>query len=285
MVQGQVAIIQSSDDMVVAPFLKWAGGKRWLLARIKDLIPNFKRYFEPFLGGGAVFFSLINRYKDEAYFLSDINKPLIDTYTQLRTNAKDVVQHLNAFRNSRTTYYRIRAQVQNDPVYEAARFIYLNKTCFNGLYRVNKSGIFNVPYGRNVNKDYFDEEFLIKVGATLREVRIEARDFEISLADTKEGDFVFLDPPYTVAHKNNGFVEYNEKIFSWDDQKRLAKCVKRLAENNVKFILTNAAHSNISELYSGIADKIEIERVSTMSGSISARRKVSEYVYTNCIGA
>lgn len=271
------------DYLKVGPFLRWAGGKRWLLPHIKNMIPEFSRYFEPFVGSGALFFYLYHQNKGKQYFISDINEGLINMYQQLKQNYRKVIRYLKDFKNTRKDYYKIRSHVVNDPIYDAARLMYLNKTCFNGLYRVNKRGIFNVPYGRHPRSELFNEKQLYKVSKILREVNIEISDFESALLDVKKGDFIFLDPPYTVAHRNNGFIEYNEKIFSWEDQQRLANRVRLIALKGARFILTNAAHERIRDLYDGVGTRVEIERVSTISGDIKNRRKINEYIYTNCI--
>lgn len=265
------------------PFLRWAGGKKWLLPKIKDIIPPFKRYYEPFLGGGAILFYLVGLNNNEEYFVSDINQQLVNAYNQLKYKTSKVLDVLRSLKNTPREYYKIRAMDNDDKLFSAARFIYLNKTCFNGLYRVNKRGFFNVPYGRNFKKDYFNEDVLLRISKILKKVKIKSIDFEEALINAEKDDFIFLDPPYTVAHKDNGFVEYNEKIFSWRDQQRLANCVEQLAKRKIKFILTNAVHGNIADLYDGIATKIEVERSSTISGITKNRKKISEYIYTNCI--
>lgn len=273
-----------SDEIFVEPFLKWVGGKRWLLHKYSDLFPSkFNRYIEPFLGSGAVFFHIYGNAIKKRYILSDLNTDLINTYKQVRDNCDSVIKYLKEFKNTKFDYYKVRSTLRNGKIFNAARFIYLNKTCFNGIYRVNQRGIFNVPYGRNENRKYFDENNLRKVNAVLRTANIQVRDFEKTISLAQRGDFIFLDPPYTVAHKNNGFLEYNEKIFSWEDQQRLALCIKTLKRNKVEFVLTNAAHESIDSLYRGFANKIEVERASTISGVTKNRSRISEYIYTNCV--
>jgi len=266
----------------VGPFLKWVGGKRWLLSKYSDLFPSkFNRYIEPFLGSGAVFFHIFRNTKKKC-ILSDLNNELINSYKQIRDNCELVIKYLKKFKNTKLEYYKVRSTLKDDDIFNAARFIYLNKTCFNGIYRVNQRGIFNVPHGGNENRKYFDEDNLRRVSVVLKIVNIQVRDFEKTISMAKKDDFVFLDPPYTVAHKNNGFLEYNEKIFSWEDQQRLALCLEKLARKKIKFILTNAAHESIDSLYGGFANRIEVERASTISGVTKKRNRISEYIYTNC---
>src|SRR5438309_7200092 len=212
----------NADARVVkgTPLLKWPGGKRNLLNSILPLVPaSFKRYYEPFLGGGALFFAL----EPQEAFLSDKNAELIHVYVQIRDNPDLVIRALRKLKNSKGNYYSIRSSNPRGDASRAARFIYLITLAFNGIYRVNLNGEFNVPYGYKKYLDPCDAERIRRASALLSKSVIHDQDFEEALAGADKGDLVYLDPPYTVAHGNNGFVKYNAKIFSWDDQLRLAR--------------------------------------------------------------
>ncbi len=263
----------------VLPFLKWAGGKRWLVNNVPDLFPeDFAGYYEPFLGSGAVFFRLNPR---EAV-LNDSNSDLIDAYIQIRDNWAAVFDALRSYhkKHSKDFYYRMRAYKPRLPHLRAARFIYLNRTCWNGLYRVNLTGEFNVPVGskKNVILDTDDFE---KVSACLNGVEIVCSDFESVIERSTVNDFLFVDPPYTVMHNNNGFIKYNEKIFSWDDQLRLKDALSRASDRGVKIMMTNAKHDSIIDLYNGFGELVGVDRDSMISGKKSSRGKYSEIIVKN----
>lgn len=256
------------------PFLKWAGSKRYLLKHIVGSLPqSFNTYREPFLGGGSLFFFL----KPELAVLSDTNEDLINTYAAIRDNASSVFNYISPLKSNKTTYYKIREKRSKGKFKRAAEFIYINKTCWNGLYRVNSKGIFNVPYGSPKNNYIADIDNLRECSKLLNKEAIELRmcDFEEALAETKQGDLVYLDPPYVTGHSNNGFVEYNEKIFSWSDQLRLAKVAMQLASIGAHVVVSNANHNQVLELYKGF-NKMQINRNSTLAGDINKRGKVSE---------
>lgn len=256
------------------PFLKWAGSKRYLLKYIVEVLPKkYNTYREPFLGGGSVFFLL----QPDAAVLSDTNVDLVNTYMAIRDNHNSVFNYIQPLKPNKKTYYQIRDNRSNGKYKRAAEFIYINKTCWNGLYRVNSKGIFNVPYGSPKNNYIADLENLKECSALLNKenVKLLVSDFEDALAGTKKDDLVFLDPPYVTGHSNNGFVEYNEKIFSWADQIRLAKVAKQLASIGAHVIVSNANHSQVLELYKGF-NKTQINRYSTLAGDINKRGQVSE---------
>ncbi|HEV7645564.1 MAG TPA: Dam family site-specific DNA-(adenine-N6)-methyltransferase [Pyrinomonadaceae bacterium] len=267
-------------DITPKPFIRWAGGKTWLHSRLNSFLPSkFNNYHEPFLGGGAIFFYL--RPANES-FLSDLNHELINTYKQIKKSVSAVILHLDKFRNIETEYYKLRSNVSADPFYNAAKFIFLNKTCYNGIYRVNTKGEFNVPYGHNSNVTIYDKFNLLAAKRALTNACIESKDFMTGLDKIEKNDLVFVDPPYTVAHNNNGFVEYNQKIFTWEDQERLANFINEVKIKKAKFILTNAVHDSVLNLYKGIGNYYELERHSTITSHINRRRKISEYLITNC---
>jgi len=201
------------DSKFFRPIFRWAGGKNWLLKDLQKFLPSsFNNYHEPFLGGGSIFFNMNSNNKA---FLSDCNSDLINAYSQTRDNLEELINLLKKFKNTKDEYYRIRGTQYSLPIEKAAQFIYLNRTCYNGIYRVNYKGEFNVPYGFKKYRKLFEFERFRKASELLKRAELLSYDFELSLENIKEGDFVFLDPPYTVSHIKNGFLKYNENIFSW----------------------------------------------------------------------
>lgn len=268
----------SKTNITVKPFLRWAGGKRWLLKEMQNFLPKdgFNQYHEPFLGGGSVFF----HFQQKPSYLSDINIDLINTYLAIKNNIEDVIKHLTIFKNTEEDYYRIRTQKFSDPSEKAAQFIYLNYTSFNGIYRVNLKGEYNVPYGKRKTIS-FNYENLRKAHEALQNTEIKSQDFWNALDDVKEGDLVFLDPPYTVTHNDNGFIKYNQKLFSLEQQYRLAEMIKEIRKRNAYYILTNAAHPKVKEIFSNGDSLFELERNSLIGGKKSIRGKYKEIVLTN----
>jgi DNA adenine methylase len=259
------------------PFVKWAGGKRLLLPQLLPILTlgEGERYVEPFLGGGAVFFALA---PDRA-LLSDALPALIESFVAVRDTVDDVISQLRRLERSEAAYYRIRSAKPRTRAGRAAQFIYLNKTCFNGLYRVNLNGQFNVPYGRHgPNLLVCDAEQLHRASAALRPASIEAQDFEAAIDSTGTGDLVYCDPPYTIAHAANGFVEYNARVFRWEDQRRLAAAVARAARRGARVAVSNADHPSIRDLYCrgyGFTPRV-IRRWSTMAASAHRRFETHE---------
>jgi DNA adenine methylase len=248
-----------------------------LVADIQPLVPRaYLRYFEPFLGGATLFFSLAPK----AAVLGDLNRELVDFYRVIRQNCEAVARRLAELRNDRSSYYAWRGFVPRDPLSRAVRFLFLNRTCFNGLYRTNSRGEFNVPFGNNHRPVIADVENLRRAAAALRWATIVCADFERTCADAASGDLVYFDPPYTVAHERNGFLKYNARIFSWTDQTRLRRLVDRLTKHGVAIILTNAAHRSVRELYRGYNIRT-VRRLSLLSAASSARRPVKELIVTN----
>jgi DNA adenine methylase len=259
----------------IPPLLKWPGGKRALLGEILPLVPASRgTYFEPFFGGGAMFFSIL----PSRAVLADSNQELINCYTQVKRSPHKLIKALSLLRNSEQDYYRVRAWLPTDQIERAARFIYLCTLSFNGIYRVNLKGDFNVPYGRKVHVDPCDEARILATSAALKDASLLSGDFEDTLRTARKGDLVYFDPPYTVAHGLNGFVKYNEKIFSWADQVRLAKLARTLAARGIAVVVSNAEHPSIRSLYEGFHTQL-IERYSIISASSSARRQISERVF------
>jgi DNA adenine methylase len=250
------------------PFLKWAGGKGQLLDRLSLLIPTeFNDYFEPFLGGGAMFFYLINQnlIQKRAY-LSDINADLINVYKCLQKNPKLVLTKLlshkeNYMKDRITYYYTLRGTRFNDEFERAAQFVTLNKTCYNGLYRVNRTGMFNVPMGRYKKPLIFDPLNLQYVSAALNvvDLRIECTSYRNILQRASCGDFVYLDPPFSPMSKTSSFTAYTAEGFDKRDQENLAKLFKSLNNRKCKVVLSNSDTELVRELY----EKFEITTVPT----------------------
>lgn len=262
----------------VQPFLKWAGGKRWLVEKhLTEFPEHFGRYFEPFLGSGAVFFSLAP--KDAV--LSDLNAELVEAYCAIRDDWEKVlgVLKLHHRMHSSEYYYKIRSSAPKLPHTKAAKFIYLNRTCWNGLYRVNLNGGFNVPIGTKKNVILDTDDFLA-VSQRLSSVDIRSCDFEETIEQAQRGDLIFADPPYTVKHNFNGFIKYNEKIFSWQDQERLSISLKKASDRGCYIVSTNAHHPAVRELY-GEFDLRSLDRSSVIAASSSYRGRYAELFITN----
>lgn len=275
------AVADSSVSVAVDPaqsFLRWAGGKRWLLQHLPMILGSFKigGYHEPFLGGGAVFFG--SSISGSAY-LSDLNAELIETYIQVRDNPKLVADYLAPHVSTPEHYYAVRSSRPDDPAERAARFIYLNQTSYNGIYRVNLRGQYNVPFGGRANIP--SRELIAAASHKLNGASLAVSDFETSVEGAREGDLVFLDPPYTVAHNNNGFVKYNQHLFSFEDQARLSKAVDGLRERGAYYLLTNAAHTSITDLFDKGDQKLELTRGNSVGGKYAQRGSATEYVFTN----
>ena len=256
------------------PFLKWAGGKQWLTPIADQLLsPNFSgTYYEPFLGGGAIFFAL----STSQSVLCDTNEELIATYQALRDDVDSVVAVLRRYPHDRDFFEQIRRRKPRTPATVAARFIYLNKTAFNGLYRVNLRGEFNVPFGRYVNPTICQEARLREAAAALMNAELRCVDFERAVAGAGAGDFVYLDPPYITGHTNNGFLKYNAHLFSWEDQKRLSRVAKELQSRGVSVLVTNADHPAVAELYEDSFRRYRAQRRSLIGGVGSVRSNVYE---------
>jgi len=273
-------------EVIAKPFLRWAGGKSWLVNDIvSKLKSDFNNYHEPFLGSAALFIKLKNQEKIKGkVYLNDINSALINAYRELKNHPNEVFDLLRNYRNNETFYYQVRERNSIDNIRRASDFIYLNRTCFNGIYRVNLKGEFNVPYGFKKYKPLFDYANLSQMHNLLKyNVRLLSKDFFETLKNIKKNDLVFIDPPYTVNHENNGFIKYNEKIFSWEDQIRLKSFIKQIIKKKAYFILTNASHDSISQLFSDIARPVLKERISLIGGKEANRGIVHEYVFSNCL--
>ncbi|MBF0274336.1 MAG: Dam family site-specific DNA-(adenine-N6)-methyltransferase [Nitrospinae bacterium] len=268
-----------SVDHPINPFLRWAGGKRWLRKHLNAIIKidNYDNYHEPFLGGASIFLSLIPK---NVSYLSDCNSELIDTFKSIKEDPLKVIEELSKFKNNKQDYYLIREIKFKNPWKKAAQFIYLNQTSFNGLYRVNLKGNYNVPYGYRKCKIYDQNQFLT-IQKRFENVIFQSGDFELVLENIKENDIVFLDPPYVVSHYKNGFIKYNKKLFSLSDQYRLKDVISSICKVGAFYVLTNAAHKTIFEIFSKDSNFIELYRNSLIGGKKAERGKVMELLFTN----
>lgn len=259
------------------PFLKWPGGKRWFVAKYAHLFPSrFGRYIEPFLGSGSVFFHIAPR----TAVLGDTNTDLIDTYVALRDDPCAVEDALceHELNHCDGYYYALRDASPRSIVSRAARFIYLNRTCFNGIFRVNLAGTFNVPKG---TKDtvVFDDDDFAAISKQLQKANIGVSDFEPLIDGAAANDFIFADPPYTVRHNCNAFIKYNETLFSWHDQERLADALKRARERGAHIIATNANHEAVKVLYRDRGFSLRsVSRFSSISANSQSRNQFEELV-------
>ncbi len=261
------------------PLIKWPGGKRWLLNELLPLIqhPN-GRYYEPFVGGGAVFFGL----RPKKATLSDVNIELINLYKQLRDDPTRLLKTVSQFKNSESEYYRLRESSPKTDVARAARLLYLTRLSFNGIYRVNRQGQFNVPYGATQRSEVCDANHLFEISRALQRIKLLGLDFECATSDAKAGDTVYFDPPYSVAYGVSGFLKYNDNIFSWADQIRLRDHALKLGRRGVRVFISNADHESITSLYKGFTQRT-VSRFSTIAASNKHRRVVTELLLS--IGA
>lgn len=265
----------------LSPFLKWAGGKRWFVRHHADLFPaTYNRYFEPFLGGGAVYFHL----RPQQAVLNDVNPEVIAAYRAIKEHwvglKKSLAYHQRCHDADDDYYYSVRARTPTTLVQQASRMIYLNRTCFNGIYRVNRQGEFNVPRG---SKDsvLMDTDDFKSMATLLATADLRVGDFEEVINEAEEDDLVFADPPYTVRHNLNGFIKYNEVLFSWADQERLARALKRAAARGVKVVATNANHNSVRSLYESWDFLTRsASRFSQISADGASRKQFEELIIT-----
>lgn len=267
--------------MQTKPFLKWAGGKRQLLPKLLPIVPKtFNNYFEPFLGGGALFFALkeLHKIQRDAY-LTDINNALINTYWSVKTEVDAVIGLLKDYSNTREEFDCARKKDTRfmTTAEQAARFIYLNRTAFNGLYRVNAKGEFNTPFGGYENPKICDIETLRAAQAALQGAKVFACNFD-DLQPEKH-DFCYLDPPYYPL-KSTSFVSYSSGKFSVDDHERLAKYVEKLADRGVYIVLSNSYTDWVLARYKKF-NILEVKARRSINSNGRGRAKISEAIITN----
>jgi len=264
--------------------IKWAGGKRQLIPQLKKYFPSkIERYFEPFVGGGGIAFYIIENYKPKSVYLSDSNEELINAYNVTKSSVNSLIERLEHYKksHSKSFYYAIRSQDPKalSPIERATRFIYLNKTCYNGLYRVNSKNEFNVPMGSYKTPKIYNEEELKNISNLLKNSKIETKDFYQIKDKVKKGDFVYFDPPYYPL-KRESFTTYTKENFLEKDQIRLAKLFSILDKKGVKVMESNSDTSFIRELYKKY--NIRVVRANRMINSNSkGRGKINEVIITN----
>jgi len=270
---------KENNSIKSKPFLRWAGGKSWLIKQLDEFVEinHYNQYHEPFVGGGAIFFHVAPQSNS---FLNDLNSELIDTYETVREDVQGVLEELRKFKNTKECYYKVRASNFRSSLKRTARFIYLNQTSFNGIYRVNLKGEYNVPYGYR-KKEFLDAEALISASKKLKNAIFTSGDFVNTIDNVNENDLVFLDPPYTITHNNNGFFKYNAKLFTKEDQYRLSEMIDEIKKKNAYYILTNAAHDKVKEIFNKNDKMFELKRASLIGGKNAKRDKYSELVVTN----
>ena len=262
----------------VKPVLKWAGGKRQLLPPILSFINEafpgrIGTYYEPFVGGAAVFFALVAQNKFERAKLSDQNEDLIRVYRELRDDADAVIRELEKLcelGEGEEVYYKVRAKRPLKDAARAARLIYLNRTGYNGLYRVNRSGGFNVPFGRYKKPNILDRSRLLSAAEALRGVDLAVEDFQESCKQAKRGDFVYFDPPYLPVSKTASFAEYHSEAFALAEHERLAKTFARLTKKGVSVLLSNSDTPETRGLYAEFETRTVLAKRAI--NSVGARR-------------
>jgi DNA adenine methylase len=267
----------------VAPFLKWAGGKQRLLPQYTPFFPPkdvIGHYYEPFVGSGALFFY----WQPRPSTLADRNAHLIELYRVVQQNVEALIEALRPHQNDADYYYAIRAQdpALLSPVERAARLIYLNKTCYNGLYRENSKGKFNVPFGRYKNPKICDAPRLRAASRALQGVELVVGDFEAVTETAVAGDFIYFDPPYVPLSTTSSFTSYSKHGFGLDDQKRLAQTVRRLTQKGVLVMLSNSSAPLIYELYQGCR-LVEVQARRNINSKAHKRGPVKELLVLNYV--
>lgn len=293
----------------IRPFVKWAGGKGSLISQLNNFYPYelkngiIERYIEPFVGGGAVLIDILQRYDVQGAYAFDINIDLINSYNIIKNNVEDLITNLkqmeteylqleqeerkNYFYNKRDEYNNYRLEGIEQNIQRAAQFIYLNRTCFNGLYRVNKAGKFNVPMGNYKNPTICDEENLRNLSELIQNVQFQYGDYRRSMEYVTENTFVYFDPPYRPLNVTSGFTSYTKEDFNDDNQRELAEFYRELNEQNAKLMLSNSNPKNTNKedtffdnIYQGFnIDEIYASRM--INANSKGRGKISEILVTN----
>lgn len=294
------------EENIVKPFLKWAGGKSQLLDEIRKYYPfdnnKITKYAEPFVGGGAVLFDILNKYQLEAIYISDINPELINTYIVIRDNIDALIQMLTEMQSEflqlnaedRKIYYYAKRDLfnrleipENPNITKAALLIFLNRTCFNGLYRTNKKGMFNVPMGQYKNPLICDEPNLRTVSEKLQNIQIICGDYTASEEFIDNKTFAYFDPPYRPLTASSSFTSYSKDKFNDDEQIRLAKFIEKLKDTGAKILLSNSDPKNIDQndhFFDDIYGSLNIKRVEAtrmINRNSSARGRIKEILVSN----
>ena len=293
----------------IRPFVKWAGGKGSLIPQLNNFYPYelkngiIERYIEPFVGGGAVLIDILQKYEVQEAYAFDINIDLINSYNVIKNNVNELITILKQmeteylqlgqeerkiyFYNKREEYNKKQLEENEQDIERAAQFIYLNRTCFNGLYRVNKNGKFNVPMGNYKKPTICDEENLIKLSELIRNVQFQYGDYRRSMEYVTENTFVYFDPPYRPLNVTSAFTSYTKEDFNDDNQRELATFYRELNEINAKLMLSNSNPKNVNEeddffdnIYQGFnIDEIYASRM--INANSQGRGKISEILVTN----
>ena len=271
---------------LVSPVVKWVGGKRQLLNIIREHIPKkFDYYCEPFIGGGAVLFDL----QPKKAIINDLNWELMNVYEVIENNVDDLISDLKSHKNESEHFYKMRELDRDKKKYnnlsnvlKASRILYLNKTCYNGLFRVNSSGEFNTPFGRYKNPNIVNESTLRAVHAYFKksDITFKSEDYEKTINSLKKGTFVYLDPPYDPVSDTSSFTGYNKGGFNKKEQERLKKCCDSLDDKGIKFLLSNSATDFIKRLYKDY--EINIVKAKRSINSVSNKRgQIDEVLVKN----
>lgn len=298
---------EKSKSVTLKPFVKWVGGKSQLVEQIEKMLPAdgekvLTKYAEPMVGGGALFFSILSKYDFEDLYISDINAELINAYQAVKNDVDNLIAKLNEMQmiflpmdeNGRKYfYYTVRERFNSTTLTEetatekAAQFIFLNKTCFNGLYRVNRKGQFNVPMGAYKNPTICDDENLRNIHEALQNVTIVCGDYSLSKSFIDQNTFVYLDPPYRPISETSAFTSYNSDVFDDDDQIRLARFIDEINASGAKIVLSNSDPKNVNEednffddLYKNYKiNRVEASRAINSKGD--KRGKINELLICN----
>ncbi|HJU95623.1 MAG TPA: DNA adenine methylase [Nitrososphaera sp.] len=279
--------LSAKEPLLLPLFLKWAGGKLQLIEQFENLFPHkFRNYYEPFIGSGAVFFYVKSKLKPNKVLLSDTNEELINCFLIVRDKPSELVELLLNHRkkHSKEHYYAVRSIESNrlDSVNRAARLIYLNKTCFNGLYRVNSKGHFNVPFGDYKSPSIFDKNILFQASQLLQGVDLQVMTFEKVLDFAGKDDFVYFDPPYIPLSKTSSFTRYSKSDFSMKEQKQLCEVFETLDSRGCFVMVSNSDHALTRELYRQHKKNTVVVRAKRMINSVGSKRgAINELIITN----
>lgn len=278
-----MAVVLEKLREEIYPIVKWVGGKRQLMFELLENIPkSYNRYFEPFIGGGALFFEL----KPNNAYISDMNEELINLYQVVRDNVEELITDLQKHDISKEYFMQIRnidrkKEYQNwSDVKKASRFIYLNRTCFNGMYRVNSKGEFNVPFGNYKNPRIIDENNLINCSNLLQKTEIKNADFSEILNGVQSGDFVYFDPPYVPLNETSSFTSYTKDGFDIDMQFKLKEVCNELDSMGVKFMLSNSDTKFVNEVYENYNIK-KVFASRQINANPNGRGKITEVLVKN----
>lgn len=277
--------------MTVKPIMKWVGGKRELLHELRKNIPSSfdketNTYYEPFIGGGALLFDILPHYG----VINDSNEELINLYTVVKNDVDSLIREVSSYPYDKDFYYSIRELDRKEgfpdflsDIQRAARTLYLNKTCFNGLYRVNKKGQFNTPFGKYSNPTICKENDLKDVSSYFNDnnISIMSGDFSQCVKDAQEGDFVYLDPPYVPLSKTSSFTSYTKEGFEDCDQKRIKSIIDDLSNNGVYVLMSNSSSSDVFDLYSSDYSVETVKVARKVNSKAHKRNKIDEFLIKN----